>query len=59
MRNILVFPDGTEQDFMYPPNREITVGEKLQAEWLDDTVHIYTVREIEKTEKAIYYYLSY
>jgi hypothetical protein len=59
MRNILVFPDGSTQDFMYPPNRDIDVGEKLQIQMLDDSVQIMQIYKIEKKEKAIYYYLKY
>jgi hypothetical protein len=58
MRNILVFPDGTMQDFMYPTNREIVVGEKLQIHMSDNSVYIMQVVRIEKKEKAIYYYLQ-
>ncbi len=58
MRNILVFPDGSEQDFQYPSNREIKVGEKLQVQLKDETVHIIQISKIQKEEKAVYYYLS-
>jgi hypothetical protein len=59
MRNILVFPDGTEQHFMYPPNRDIQVGEKLVVHMMDDSHRIFTVVEIYQKDKSIYYRLSY
>jgi hypothetical protein len=58
MRNILVFPDGTEQDFMYPPNRDIEVGETLVVHMLDDSIQIMKVTRIEKKEREIRYYLA-
>jgi len=59
MRNILVFPDGTEQDFMYPPNRDVVVGTELNVVMMDDSVHKLKVIRIEPGEKKILYYLSY
>lgn len=59
MRNILIFPDGTEQHFMYPANREVEVGEKLQVILKDDIVHVLTISKIEKKEKDVYYYLDF
>ena len=59
MRNVLVFPDGSQHDFMYPTNRDIEVGEKLQVQFKDDSIHVLIVKNIEKTDKVIYYYLSY
>lgn len=58
MRNVLVFPDGTEHDFMYPKNREVTVGEQLQILTKDDVIHILTLNRIQKTDQVIYYHLS-
>lgn len=59
MRNILVFPDGKEQDFMYPPNRDITVGVQLQIQMDDDSTRVMSVKHIQKTDKEIYYHLDF
>ncbi|MEB9419911.1 hypothetical protein [Bacillus cereus group sp. BfR-BA-01318] len=59
MRNVLVFPDGTEQDFMYPHNRDVLVGEKLQVQMKDNALHILEVWNIQHTDKVIYYHLKY
>jgi hypothetical protein len=59
MRNILLFPDGTEQDFMYPPNREIEVGTKLEIAMMDGSIHILRVAEIIKEEKKVCFKLVY
>ncbi|KUF34401.1 hypothetical protein CN498_21790 [Bacillus thuringiensis] len=59
MRNILVFPDGTEQDFLYPDNRVIFVGEKLQVQMQCNSVHILEIYNIQHTDKIIYYHLKY
>ena len=56
MRNILVFPDGTEQDFLYPDNRVIFVGEKLQVQMQCNSVHILEIYNIQHTDKIIYYH---
>ena len=59
MRNILVFPDGSEQDFMYPPNREVDVGVELQATMADGSIHVFKVSTIKPEAKRILYFLSY
>jgi|GEM_PF-2762983 len=59
MRNVLVFPDKSEHDFMYPVNRDIHIGERLQVQFQDHTVHVLVVTDIKKTDKVIYYYLSF
>jgi hypothetical protein len=59
MRNILVFPDGTQQDFMYPQDRDIEVGTELQVTMMDDSVHRMKVSSIEREEKRILYRLTY
>jgi hypothetical protein len=59
MRNVLLFPDGTSQDFMYPPNREVEVNEMISVTMLDDSVHNMEIKHIERTEKVIYYHLAY
>lgn len=59
MRNILVFPDGTEHQFQYPVNREVEVGSKLQVQLQDDNIHLMKVTEIDKQEKAVYYKLGF
>lgn len=59
MRNILIFPDGGQQSFMYPENREIIVGEQLQVQLKDENIHILRVERIQKTDNAVYYHLSY
>jgi len=59
MRNVLVFPDGTEQDFMYPPDRDVTVGEKLVLQMTDNSEHHFVVAEIVHEAKRILYKLSY
>jgi hypothetical protein len=58
MRNVLLFPDGTEHDFMYPTNREVQVGDKLQVQMRDDSISVLTVSHIQKTDLVIYYHLS-
>lgn len=58
MRNILVFPDGNHRDFQYPADRDVEVGSSFQVQLLDDNVHVLSVDSIERTEKAIYYYLK-
>jgi hypothetical protein len=59
VRNILVFPGDIHHNFMYPENREIKAGDKLQVELKDNRIDVLTIIKIEKTEKEIYYYLSY
>lgn len=59
MRNILILPDGTQQDFMYPSNRKIRKGETLRVEMMDDVVHHIYIIHIEKKEDSILYYTSY
>jgi hypothetical protein len=59
MRNVFLFPDGHEQDFMYPANRDVEVGTELQVVMLDDSVHILRVAEITQEEKRIVYRLEY
>ncbi len=58
MRNILVFPDGSEQDFQYPSNRDLEVGEKLQVQLKDEIIHVMQITQIIRKEKAIHYHLS-
>jgi hypothetical protein len=58
MRNVLLFPDGTEQDILYPKDREITEGQKLQVHMKDDSFRYLSVSHIQKTDKIIYYHLS-
>lgn len=58
MRNILVFPDGSEHHFQYPKNRELEIGETLQAQLQDETIHVMTVVRVEKKEKEIFYHLE-
>lgn len=58
MRNVLLFPDGTEHDFMYPTNREVKIGDKLQVQMRDDSISVLTVSHIQKTDLVIYYHLS-
>ena len=59
MRNVLLFPDGTEHDFMYPTNRDVQVGQKLQVQMQDDSIRVLTITHIQQTDKVIYYHLSY
>lgn len=59
MRNVLIFPDGREQDFQYPPNREVLVGEQLEITMLDDSVHILYIDRISPEDKRINYFLKY
>lgn len=59
MRNILVFPDGSRQDFMYPPNRELSIGDDLQAQMKDDSLVALKISDILVQEKEIHYLLSY
>lgn len=58
MRNILVFPDSSEKDFMYPANRDISVGDVLQAEMKDNSIHLLKVSDIQKSQKEIRYILE-
>lgn len=58
MRNVLVFPDGSKHDFMYPTDRDIDIGSPFQVQMKDDSIRVLRVKSIEKTEKAIYYYLE-
>jgi len=59
MRNILVLPNGEEIDFMYPPNREITVGTQFEATFMDGSSHLFQITEIVREEKRILYKVSY
>lgn len=59
MRNVLVFPDGLECDFMYPKNRDVEVGTNLKVDMVDESCHYMKVVEIKKTSRCIYYYLNY
>jgi hypothetical protein len=59
MRNILVFPDGSEHQFMYPTNRTIEVGEQLQVDMEDGNTHLLKVLEIQKTDLEVYYHLGF
>lgn len=58
VRNILVFPDGTKEQFMYPSNRTIEVGEQFQVT-LGSNTHILKVESIDKKDIEVFYYLSY
>lgn len=58
MRNVLLFPDGTEHDFMYPVNREVQVGDKFQIEMRDNSIRVLKLSHIQKTDTIIYYHLS-
>lgn len=44
---------------MYPTNRDVEVGERLQVVLSDDNVHVLQIQRIEKEENNIYYYLAY
>lgn len=59
MRNILVFPDGSRTSFMYPENREVTIGESVQAQMKDDSIHVLKIKSIEPLDKEILYHLNY
>lgn len=59
MRNVLIFPDGSEQDFLYPSNRDIFEGEKLQVQLQDNSIQILEIHYIQHTDKIIYYHLKY
>lgn len=59
MRNILVFPDGSQHPFMYPMNRDINEGDKLKVVLQDDSIEVMTIQKIEQKGKDIYYYLSF
>lgn len=58
MRNVLVFPDGSEHDFMYPNNREVVVGTEFRAELEDKQSAVFVVSHIQKTDKEVYYHLK-
>ncbi|MEB2276964.1 hypothetical protein LAV82_23380 [Bacillus sp. ILBB4] len=63
MRNILVFPDGNKQDFMYPADRKISLGQKIQVQMNDNSIHVLSIVCIEPkdlgTVPTIYYYLDH
>jgi hypothetical protein len=59
MRNVLVFPSGDEQDFMYPPDREVIEGTELEVVMMDESTHRLKVTSIVREEKRILYHLSY
>ncbi len=59
MRNILILPDGTEVDFMYPKDRQIIVGTRLNVVMEDDSLRLYNVFNIVQKDHAILYYLNY
>lgn len=61
MRNVLVFPDKTEVDFMYPADREIEVGGKLVCESENEVKHLLEIEKIEvnKEKRTIFYHLKY
>lgn len=58
MRNVLILPDGTRQEFMYPSNRDIEVGEQLQIQMKDDSIVIASVSAIEQHGREIHYLLK-
>jgi hypothetical protein len=58
MRNVLIFPDGTQHQFMYPMDRELEINMKLQAQMKDNSIHVFKVKEIQKKEKEVYYFLE-
>lgn len=63
MRNILVFPDGNKQDFMYPADRKMILGQKIQIQMNDDSIHVLSISSIEPKDldgvPEIHYYLEY
>ncbi|GAK41960.1 hypothetical protein TCA2_4452 [Paenibacillus sp. TCA20] len=59
MRNVFVLPDGTEQHFMYPVERDIEIGDRFAAHFSDNSDHILTLTSIVHEEKRILYKLSY
>jgi len=59
LRCILVFPDETQVQFMYPEEREIVEGELLQAQLVDGNVHVLQVSSIYKQDDRTYFYLSF
>lgn len=59
MRNFLVFPDGTRIDFMYPSNRDIGVGTRFNLTNEEDQIKVIEVKNIEKTEKEVLFYVDY
>jgi hypothetical protein len=59
MRNVLVFPNGQEEDFMYPKDRDVVKGTEFSITMLDESVHVLKVSKIVREEKRIVYNLSY
>jgi hypothetical protein len=58
MRNILIFPDGSKQHFMYPENRDIVIGEQIQGQMNNDSIVIFEVSSIETHGNEIHYILK-
>lgn len=59
MRNVLIFPDGSRQEFMYPSNRDIELGEALQLQLSDESIQVLKVVSIDRQEKEIHYQLGF
>lgn len=59
MRNILIFPDGSRQDFMYPSNRDLKEGEDLQVQMKDDSIILFKICSIEVKEKEVHFTLCH
>lgn len=59
MRNIFVLPDGSEQQFQYPENRDINVGEVLSFFYSDGSKYHLRVKEIKFIGRNVYYYMEH
>lgn len=57
MRNILVFPDGYEEHFMYPKDRIIPIGETFEVTE-ESGVVFYKVSSIKKEKYEVYFILE-
>lgn len=58
MRNVLIFPDGSRQEFQYPSNREIAVGESLQVQMKDESIQVMKILAIEQQGREIHFKLG-
>jgi hypothetical protein len=58
MRNVLILPNGSRQEFMYPSNRDIAVGEQFNIQMKNDSIQVASVYDIQTHDREIHYLLK-
>ncbi|MBR2246095.1 hypothetical protein [Oceanobacillus profundus] len=58
MRNVLIFPEGYEIDFMYPKDKDLEVDLELEVK-TNKGLEKVKIFDIKIQGNSIYYYLQY